>query len=82
MLIIAILGIGLVAGWLAQLLLHRSTSDRGEALAAGLVGSFVGGIVASLISTGDVAFRPSGLIGSTIGAMVVLAVWGGVLARR
>ena len=82
MLILAILVIGMASGWIAQLILHRSTSARGEALAAGLLGSFVGGLLGSVIAGDGIAIRPSGIVGSAIGAILVLAVWGGVLARR
>lgn len=80
MLILAILAIGMLAGWLAQLILGRKTSDRAEALVAGVVGSFVAGLLASLIAGDGFAIRPSGIIGATVGAIVVLAVWG--VARR
>ena len=38
MLILAIIVFGLAAGWVAQLVLSRDTANRGEALAAGLIG--------------------------------------------
>ena len=82
MLILAILLIGMAAGWIAQLVLRRPTQARGEALVAGLLGSFVGGLIASLIAGDGIALRPSGLVGSAIGAIVVLAISGGVLAGR
>jgi len=86
-LILAILGIGLGAGWLAQILLGRGTKIDGRTLAAGLIGSFVGGLLASLIAGDGVDLRPSGFVGSVIGAVVVLALWGwlapeGATARR
>jgi uncharacterized membrane protein YeaQ/YmgE (transglycosylase-associated protein family) len=82
MLILAILVIGMAAGWVAQLVLRRPTQARGEALVAGILGSFVGGLIVSMIAGDGFALRPSGLIGSVIGAIVVLALWGGVLARQ
>ena len=42
---------------------------------AGLVGSFVGGLIASLISGDGPAFRPSGIIGSLAGAVIVTLAW-------
>jgi uncharacterized membrane protein YeaQ/YmgE (transglycosylase-associated protein family) len=42
---------------------------------AGLVGSFVGGLLASLIAGDGLAFKPSGVIGSIIGAIIVTAGW-------
>ena len=50
MLILAIIVIGMAAGWIAQLVLSRDTSNRGEALAVGLIGSFVGGLLARLLA--------------------------------
>ena len=49
--------------------------DWGMAIVAGLVGSFVGGLLASLIAGDGLEFRPSGFIGSIIGAVIVTLVW-------
>jgi uncharacterized membrane protein YeaQ/YmgE (transglycosylase-associated protein family) len=80
-LILAILGLGFLAGWLAQLVLGRGTGNWGEALIAGLVGSFVGGLIVSLIAGDGFRIRPSGIIGSIVGAIIVLAIWGAVRGR-
>jgi uncharacterized membrane protein YeaQ/YmgE (transglycosylase-associated protein family) len=74
-LLLALLLWGLVAGWLANMLLGGGmrTDNWGELLIAGTVGSFVGGLLASLIAGDGLALRPSGIIGSIIGAVVVLA---------
>ena len=48
MLILTIIVIGMAAGWVAQQILGRGT-HLGEALIAGLIGSFIGGLLASLI---------------------------------
>ena len=74
-LILAILAIGLASGWVAQLALGRSTQNRSEAFAAGMIGSFLGGLLISLFAGDGIAIRPSGLIGSILGAIVVLAIW-------
>jgi uncharacterized membrane protein YeaQ/YmgE (transglycosylase-associated protein family) len=42
----------------------------------------VGGLLASLIAGDGLRFRPSGLIGSILGAVIVTAVWGLVRGRR
>jgi uncharacterized membrane protein YeaQ/YmgE (transglycosylase-associated protein family) len=81
MLILAILGLGFLAGWLAQLILGRGTGNWGEALLAGLIGSFVGGLLVSLIAGDGFRIRPSGIIGSIVGAVIVLAIWGAVRGR-
>jgi uncharacterized membrane protein YeaQ/YmgE (transglycosylase-associated protein family) len=55
--------------------------DWGEALVAGLVGSFVGGTLSSLVAGDGLRLRPSGLIGSIIGAIVVTAAYRWYRAR-
>ncbi len=75
MLILAILAFGLIVGWLAQLVLGLGTGFNGRTLVAGLAGSFIGGLLASLLAGDGLALRPSGLIGSFVGAVVVLAIW-------
>ena len=49
--------------------------DWGKALVSGLVGSFVGGLVLSLLAGDGFELRPSGIIGSLIGATIVTAAW-------
>ncbi|GIU88362.1 MAG: hypothetical protein KatS3mg009_2877 [Acidimicrobiia bacterium] len=75
MLIIAILCFGFAAGWVAQLLLGMGSRPDGRTLVAGLAGSFVGGLVVSLVAGDGLALRPSGIVGSIAGAVVVLVVW-------
>jgi uncharacterized membrane protein YeaQ/YmgE (transglycosylase-associated protein family) len=73
MLILAILVLGLAAGWVAHLLVGHGRPDWSQLFAVGIAGSFVGGLLASLIAGDGLALRPSGLIGSAVGATVVLA---------
>lgn len=80
MLILFIIVFGMAAGWVAQLILGRAT-NWGEALVAGLVGSFVGGLLASLLAGDGLEIRASGLIGSILGAVIVLAIWGALRGR-
>jgi len=80
MLILFIIVFGMAAGWVAQLILGRAT-NWGEALVAGLVGSFVGGLLASLLAGDGLEIRASGLIGSILGAVIVLAIWGALRDR-
>ena len=77
MLILGILGFGMLVGAIAQLVLGtgRGGVDWAMALFAGLIGSFVGGLIASLIAGDGLDLRPSGFIGSIVGAVIVLAVW-------
>ncbi|TIC88410.1 GlsB/YeaQ/YmgE family stress response membrane protein [Nocardioides sp. GY 10113] len=78
MLILAIILLGMVAGGLAQLVLGRSWSniDWPTAFIAGLIGSFVGGLLLSLLFGHGLSIHPTGLIGSFLGAIVVTFVWG------
>jgi len=77
MLIIGILVFGLAIGALVQLLQGRSSTriDWGMALVAGLVGSFVGGLLISLIAGDGLSLRPSGIVGSLVGAAIVSFAW-------
>jgi uncharacterized membrane protein YeaQ/YmgE (transglycosylase-associated protein family) len=83
MLILGMIVIGLAAGWVAQLVLGAGRQiDWQLALVTGLIGSFVGGLLASLVAGDGLHIRPSGLIGSIVGAIVVLAVVRGVRGGR
>lgn len=77
MIFLGIIGFGLLAGAAAQFLVGRSKEgiDWGLALAAGLIGSFVGGLLVSLLAGDGLALRPSGIIGSILGAAIVTAGW-------
>jgi uncharacterized membrane protein YeaQ/YmgE (transglycosylase-associated protein family) len=82
-LILFIVTLALASGWVAQMILGRTSrrNNWGEAFVAGLLGSFVGGMLASLIAGDGLEFRPSGVIGSIVGAEIVLAVWGAIRGR-
>ena len=84
MLIIAIILLGMLAGAAAQLIFRsgRRGIDWTVAIVVGLIGSFVGGLLASLIAGDGLALRPSGLIGSFIGALIVTAIALKVRDRR
>lgn len=83
MLIIALIAFGILAGGIAQLILGRSMAeiDWTTALVTGLLGSFVGGVLVSLLAGDGLELRPSGLIGSVVGALLV-AWLGGMWSRR
>ena len=69
--------IALVAGYVANLIVGKGKGfETWELFVAGIVGSFVGGAILNLLINGDFDLSISGLVGSTIGAIVVLAVWG------
>jgi uncharacterized membrane protein YeaQ/YmgE (transglycosylase-associated protein family) len=78
-LIVSLIIIGLIAGALARLIVpgkqHMSILMT---VVIGMIGSFVGGFLGYLIFHKDAAsgfFQPSGIIGSVIGAIIVLLVW-------
>ena len=77
MLIIGMILFGMLVGAAAQLILGREgkSVDWTMAIVAGLVGSFVGGLLASLVAGDGLALRPSGIIGSLVGALIVTAIW-------
>jgi uncharacterized membrane protein YeaQ/YmgE (transglycosylase-associated protein family) len=77
MLILAIILFGMVVGAGAQLILGRThgSIDWTMAIVAGLAGSFIGGLLASLLSGDGLDLRPSGIIGSLVGAIAVTAGW-------
>ena len=69
---------GMVIGALAQLIVGGKNMwniDWGLAIVAGLVGSFVGGLLISLLAGDGLNFRPSGIIGSLVGALIVTVGW-------
>ncbi len=67
--------VGLVTGLVARVFVHtgRRFGCLGTIL-LGIVGSFVGGLLGSLLSGDGLDLEASGWIGSIVGAMVVLAV--------
>ncbi len=78
-LIITLLVVGLVAGALARLLVPgRDAISIGGTVLIGLIGSFVGGFLGYAIfhhDSGQGALQPSGIVGSVIGAVIVLLVY-------
>ena len=63
----------MLVGAIAQLILGRQGSniDWATALGAGIGGSFVGGLILSLLAGDGLRIRPSGILGSIVGALVV-----------
>jgi uncharacterized membrane protein YeaQ/YmgE (transglycosylase-associated protein family) len=78
-LIITVIVVGLLAGALARLLVPgKQSMSIVTTLVLGVVGSFVGGFLGYLLFHKDATegfFQPSGLIGSVIGAIIVLLIW-------
>jgi uncharacterized membrane protein YeaQ/YmgE (transglycosylase-associated protein family) len=84
MLLIGIILFGMLVGAAAQLIVGKQAKGVawGSALAAGLVGSFIGGLIISLLSGDGLALRPSGIIGSLAGAIIVTIAWQWWLTRK
>ena len=78
-LIISLIIIGLIAGAVARLLVPgRQDLSIPMTILIGIIGSFVGGFLGYLIFHHDSQngfFQPSGIIGSVIGAIIVLLIW-------
>ena len=78
-LILTILVVGLIAGAIARLVVpgKQHISILGT-IVLGVVGSLVGGFLGYVLfhkDAGDGFLQPAGLIGSIIGAIIVLLVW-------
>jgi uncharacterized membrane protein YeaQ/YmgE (transglycosylase-associated protein family) len=85
-LIISIIVIGLIAGFIARAVVPgRQNLSIGLTILIGIIGSFVGGFLGYLIFNKDATdgfFQPAGIIGSIIGAIIVLLIWVSVSSRR
>jgi uncharacterized membrane protein YeaQ/YmgE (transglycosylase-associated protein family) len=85
-LIISLIVVGLIAGALARLIMPgRQNMSILMTIVLGIVGSFVGGFLGFLIFQHDPMdgfFQPAGIIGSIIGAVIVLFIWTRVTRRR
>lgn len=78
-LIIGIIVVGLIAGALARLIVPGSQHlSILTTILLGIVGSFVGGFLGYLLFRKDAQegfLQPSGIIGSVIGAVIVLVLY-------
>jgi uncharacterized membrane protein YeaQ/YmgE (transglycosylase-associated protein family) len=81
--IIVFLIVGLIAGFIARALVP-GPDPMGwlGTMILGIVGSFVGGTLAALVFGGTLDLSASGLVGSIIGAIIVLLIWRAMGGRR
>ncbi len=77
--IVYLIVIGLIAGFIARALVPgRDPMSVGGTILLGIAGSFVGGFLGYVLTHHDAeagAFQASGVIGSIIGAVIVLLVY-------
>lgn len=78
-LIISLIIVGLIAGAIARLVVPgKQHISIPMTILLGIIGSFVGGFLGFLIFRHDLMdgfFQPAGIIGSIIGAIIVLIVY-------
>ena len=84
--IIMLIVIGIVAGYIARLLVPgRDPMSFVQTVALGVVGSFVGGFLGYVLfdkDPGEGALQASGVIGSIIGAIIALLIYNAATRRR
>jgi len=74
--------VGIIAGALARLVVPgEDPMGLLGTMLLGLAGSVLGGLVADALIAGDQNFSPAGLIGSILGAVVVLLIYRSVRSR-
>jgi uncharacterized membrane protein YeaQ/YmgE (transglycosylase-associated protein family) len=74
--IAVLLFVGLASGWTASLIVRgeKRPSDWGLLLGVGIGGSLLGGIVVNLVRGNGLKLQFTGVIGSIIGACLLLAL--------
>ncbi len=74
--LIVFLIVGLIAGFIARALVP-GPDPMGwvGTMILGIIGSFVGGTLAALLFGGTLDVSPVGLVGSIVGAVIVLLIW-------
>ncbi|MEI4270440.1 GlsB/YeaQ/YmgE family stress response membrane protein [Klenkia sp. LSe6-5] len=81
--IIVLIVIGAVAGFIARAVIPgKQDMSIVATIVLGVIGSFVGNLLGSLISGNGFELAPAGWIGSIIGAIVVLGVYVAVSGRK
>jgi uncharacterized membrane protein YeaQ/YmgE (transglycosylase-associated protein family) len=73
--IIGFIILGIIAGYLGRLLMPGRQKMGFVATAVlGMVGSVVGGTIASLVFEGDLDLSAAGFLGSIVGVIIVLII--------
>jgi len=85
-LIVYLFVVGIIAGFLARLLVPgRDPMGFWATVLLGVIGSFVGGFLGYVLFGKDLdegALQPSGIIGSIIGAIIALLVYRALTGSR
>ena len=83
--LLSLLLVGIVAGFLARLLVPgRDPMGIGATILLGIIGSFIGGFLGWALFGKDLdqgALQTSGLVGSIIGAVIALLIYRAVTHR-
>jgi uncharacterized membrane protein YeaQ/YmgE (transglycosylase-associated protein family) len=84
--LIYMLLVGIVAGFLARLLVPgRDPMGFWATVLLGIIGSFIGGFLGYVLFGKDLdegALQTSGIIGSIIGAVIALLIWRAITGSR
>jgi uncharacterized membrane protein YeaQ/YmgE (transglycosylase-associated protein family) len=85
--IIWMIVVGLLAGLIARAIMPgKDAMGWVMTIVLGIVGSFVGGFLVNTLMhnepMGASDFQPTGLIGSVVGALIVLGIWHLMRRRR
>ena len=84
--ILGLIVVGLIAGFLARALVPgRDAMSIGATILLGIVGSFLGGFLADVLfrdAGEDRGLAPAGILGSVLGAIIVLLIYNALSGRR
>jgi uncharacterized membrane protein YeaQ/YmgE (transglycosylase-associated protein family) len=81
--IIAWLVVGLIAGWIASMIVNRKGEGFIGDIILGAVGAFVGGFLFNLIGhTGVTGINIYSIFVAAVGAVIVLLIWHALVRRR
>ncbi len=82
--LLLIVGIGFVAGIVARLIVPGPNNPKGFLLttALGIAGALLATLVGHVLGFYRPPFQGAGLIGATIGAVVLLLIWHRLVAMR
>ncbi|MET0727195.1 MAG: GlsB/YeaQ/YmgE family stress response membrane protein [Acidimicrobiales bacterium] len=84
--ILMLIVIGLIAGFVARAVVPGDDSMSIVAtIVLGIIGSFVGGLLADVLfrdDSEDMGLSPAGILGSIVGAIIVLLIYNAATSRR